>query len=166
MDVDLARFLTVFGHVSPSIYDAIFPHGPLVAFGRASKQAQVALNPQPIPPGHELLLASANVAHEIAMAAVAAEAAGTEGASTIVTRAVDDWCGTRPPHIPIPWPGPWPGPWTTDYPGPDMDAIVPASRLVGALSFAAVASRMAEGDARDALTRGAEKLLETALSQD
>jgi hypothetical protein len=163
MDIDLIRFLTVFGNVSPSIWD-IIPRGPLVPVGRASKAAQVELNPQPIPPGREILFASGQVAHEIAMAAVAAEAAGGEGVSRIVGRAVDDWCGTPPRHIPIPWPGPWPGPWVLDHEGLDVKAIVPASRLIGALTFASVASRMAEGEARDALASGAEKLLETALA--
>jgi hypothetical protein len=164
MDLDLARFLSVLGNVTPSIFDVIGAEGPFVPVSRASRSAEVELNPQPIPPGRELLVASARIAHEIAMATIAAEAAGNESASGIVERAVDEWCGTRAPHIPIPWPGPWPFPWPIDADGPDMESLVPASRLVGALSLASVACRMAEGRARDALAAGAEKLLSAALS--
>lgn len=162
---NLVRLLAVLGRINPRIWDAIIPHGPVLAssaFRAESKASAVELNPQPIPPGHELLLASAAVAQNIAFAAVAAEAAGTEGGSRIVMRAVDDWCGTRPPHIPIPWPGPWPFPWSEPEPHPDWD--VGASRVVGALTLASIASRLAEGEARDALAKGAEQLLEAGLA--
>jgi hypothetical protein len=167
MNIDLARLLTVLGRVNPAIWDVIVPMGPryFESFSAASRRSQVELNPQPIPPGRRLQFASARVAHQIADAAVAAEAAGVgEGAERLVSRAVDDWCGTPPPHIPIPWPGPWPGPpWLLDATdiGPREIAT---SRAIGALVLASVASRVPDGEAREALGRGAERLLESALA--
>jgi hypothetical protein len=97
MDIDLARLMIVLGRISPSIWDAIVPQGPgRTTVFRASPGSEVELNPQPIPPGHELQFASVRVANEIAHAAIAAEAAGNEGGRRVVSRAVDDWCGT--PH--------------------------------------------------------------------
>jgi hypothetical protein len=167
MNVDLVRLMTVIGRVSPSIWDAIVPMAPhyMRSVSRASPGSWVELNPQPIPPGHEAQFAAARVANEIAHAAVAAEAAGVEeGAVRLVTRAVDDWCGTPQGHIPIPWPGPWPGPPGT---APDPEPwVVASTRLVGALTLASVASRIAQGDAREALVQGSEQLMEAALKAE
>jgi hypothetical protein len=164
---NIVRLLAVLGKINPAVWDAIIPHGPVGPHGSAVRRfspgAEVALNPQPLPP-HELLVASAAVAHDIAFAAVSAEAAGSDAASRIVARAVDDWCGTRPPHIPIPWPRPWPFPWPPE-PDPHPDWDIGASRVVGALSLASVASRLEEGEARDALSKGAEQLLEAGLAE-
>jgi len=167
--MDLVRFLAVIGRINPAIWDAIIPMGPKYAFSasRASIASEVELNPQPIPPGHELLFASAEVAHEIANAAIAADAAGTEAAGRIVSTAIDDWCGTPHGHRPIPWPGPWPFPWLSNDGVRDPDPHpwdVAASRVVGALTFAAVAAQLEEGEAREALGAGAEQLLEAGLS--
>ncbi len=161
---DIVRFLAVLGRINPAIWDAIIPQGPRVQGGIAlSKAVQVELNPQPIPPGHELLVASATVAHEIALAAVASESAGADP-ERILTRALDDWCGTGRPHLPIPWPDPWPFPWPPD-PEPHPEWDVAASRVVGALCFASVASRLAEGRVREVLSKGAEQLLEAGLAE-
>jgi len=155
----IVRLLAVLGKIDPAVWDAIIPHGPVVS----RKGAEVALNPQPLPPRHQLLVASAAVAHDIASAAVNADAAGTDS-SRLVTRAIDDWCGTRPRRIPIPWPGPWPFPWPPE-PDPHPEWDISASRVVGALSLASVASRLEDGDARDALSKGAEQLLEAGLAE-
>jgi hypothetical protein len=40
---------------------------------------------------------------------------------------------------------------------------VAASRVIGALTLASYASRLAEGPARDAIASGAEKLLDAGL---
>jgi hypothetical protein len=163
MSHSLLRLLLALGRINPAIWDAIIPHGPVLAsFSKASPGSQVELNPQPIPPGHELELASAKMANQIAHAAIAAEAAGNEGATRIVSRAVEEWCGTPPGHRPIPWPGPWPFPWTTGPRDPELDPH--ASQIVGALTLASVASRMSEGAVQTALAEGAEKLLEAGLA--
>jgi hypothetical protein len=129
----------------------------------SSAASQVELNPQPIPPGRELVRASAAVAHDIAFAVVAADATGADSASGIVSRAVDGWCGTPHPRGPMPWPSPWPLPPSL---GPHIaPGDIRASRVVGALTFASVASRLAAGTSRDALSEGAERLLEAGVAQ-
>jgi hypothetical protein len=166
MNIDLVRLLAVLGRINPAAWDAIIPHRqtPVALSGPVSRASEVELNPQPLPPKEALLLASAAVAQDIAFAAVAAEAAGTDTAARIVDRAVDDWCGTGRPRVPIPWPGPWPFPWPPD-PEPHPEWDISASRVVGALSLASVASRLADGEARDALSKGSEQLLQAGLSQ-
>ena len=80
----------------------------------------------------------------------------------MISSAIDEWCGNgRPPH-PIPWPGPWPLPFALDEVPKDLD--VATSRLIGALSFAAVAQRMGPGKVRDALSAGADKLMDASLT--
>ena len=164
----IVRLLAVLGKINPAVWDAIIPHGPVGPHGHAfrsfARSSAAELNPQPLPPKHELLLASAAVAHDIAFAAVSADAAGSGTGSRLVARAIDDWCGTRPPRIPIPWPGPWPFPWPPE-PEPHPEWDIGASRVVGALSLASVASRLGEGDVRDALAKGAEQLLEAGLAE-
>ena len=163
----IVRLLAVLGRIDPAVWDAIIPHGPVLSHASAvrarSLGSEVELNPQPLPPKELLLFASAAVAHDIAFAAISAEAAGNDSAR-LVSRAIDDWCGTRPPHIPIPWPGPWPFPWPPE-PEPHPDWDIEASRVVGALTLASVASRLEDGEARDALAKGAEQLLDAGLAE-
>jgi hypothetical protein len=159
MQSSLLHFLVALGRINPAIWDAIIPHGPVLsAASKASPGSEVELNPQPLPP---LELASVKVANQIASAAIAAEAAGNDGAAGIVTRAVEEWCGTPPHHLPIPWPGPWPFPWMS---GPsDAELNAETSQIVGALTFASLAARMPEGGVQSALAEGAEKLLGAGL---
>jgi len=156
------QLLSVLARLNPAIYDFIFPHGPAVAHAFASRLSEVALNPQPLPPAERLQRVSALVAHNIAFAAIAAEAAGQDGGARMISSAIDDWCGNGRPPIPIPWPGPWPFAFALDDMPKDLD--VAASRLVGALSFAAVAQRMGAGKVSDALSAGADKLMEASLA--
>lgn len=146
MNVSLVRLLAKLGHVNPAIWDAIVPHGP----------AHIT----------KLQLASAEAAKEIARAASAADAAGNPEAAAIILRAVDEWCGTPPKRFP--WPKPWPGPWPPELEeegeGEEIMPNADTSQLIGALTLASIASRMAEGELRDALDKGAEQLAETALA--
>ena len=163
MNVKLLNLLVKLGHISPAIYDVI-PKGPQAAFRTLSPAEAVELNPQPIPPGVQLQLATARVAHEVALAAVAAETAGDiRAAKRIVARAVDDFCGTPSRRRPIPWPDPWPFPSSGQTPGP-RPVPVDTVRLVVALTFASIGSRMARGAAKEALGNGAERLVATALA--
>jgi hypothetical protein len=151
--VKATQLLSVLARINPAIFDVIFPHGPVLAHAFASRLSQVALNPQPLPPEpppERLQRASALVAHNIAFAAITAEAAGQDGGVRVVNSAIDDWCGNGRPPIPIPWPGPWPFAFALDAVPKDLD--VATSRLVGALSFAAVAQRMDTGKVREALS--------------
>jgi hypothetical protein len=154
------------GRINPAIWDWIVPMGPARAFSASSLASEVELNPQPIPPGHELQFAAVRVANEIALAAIAAEATGEgEEAHRIVSQAIDDWCGTPTGHRPFPWPTPWPIPWHLQDPDPHPWSVESA-RVVGALTLASVASRMTEGAAEEALAHGAERLMEVALQRD
>jgi hypothetical protein len=160
VNIKLLDLLARMGRINPAVFDVI-PRGPQGIFRALSPGEAVELNPQPIPPGIEMQFAAARVAHEIALAAVAAAAAGNdEGAERIVMEAVDDWCGTPTGHRPIPWPGPWPFPSVDPDPHP---WLVDTVRLVGALTLASVGAQVAEGTAREALGHGAERLLEVAL---
>jgi hypothetical protein len=163
VNINLLDLLARMGRINPAIFDVI-PRGPQGAFRALSAGEAVELNPQPIPPGIEFQFAAARVANQIALAAVAAAAAGNdEGAERIVMEAVDDWCGTPGGHRPVPWPGPWPYP--SDLHDPDPHPwLVDTVRLVGALTLASVGAQLAEGAAREALGHGAERLLEAALA--
>jgi len=159
------QLLSVLARLNPAIYDFIFPHGPAVAHAFASRISEVALNPQPLPPEpppERLQRVSALVAHNIAFAAIAAEAAGQGSGVRMISSAIDDWCGNGRPPIPIPWPGPWPFAFALDDMPKDLD--VATSRLVGALSFAAVAQRMSTGEVSEALSAGADKLMDASLA--
>ena len=167
--------VSVLGRIHPEAFDAIFPHGPVLAlrgvFGRSALAGMNLvgarasdLNPQPLPPKAELEVAAATVAREIAFAAVTAEAAGNEGGRRLIKEAIDDWCGNGRPRFPIPWPGPWPFPFPfPPEPEPHPEWDVKTSQVVGALSLAAIAARLPLGDTRDALMNGAEQLLDVAI---
>jgi hypothetical protein len=110
---------------------------------------------------------SALIAHNIAFAAIAAEAAGQDGGVRMINSAIDDWCGNSRPPIPVPWPGPWPFAFALDAMPQEFDEFdVATSRLVGALSFAAIASRMGPGRVCEALSAGADKLMDASLSAE
>lgn len=167
--VSVVHLVRVLSRINPKAFDAIFPHGPgpigyvlsgSSAVGGALAASASELNPQPLPPIDALAVASAEVAQDIAATAVSAEASGTQGGPRNVARVIDDWCGT-------PWPRPWPFPWPLQRqndPVPEPYDIG-ASRVVGALSLAFVASRLADGEARDALSKGAEQLMEAGLAE-
>src|SRR5262245_35408317 len=159
------RLLSLLGRINPAIFDFIFPHGPVGPHAFGSRSSEAALNPQPLPPEpppDRLQRESALVAQNIAFAAIAAEASGQDGGVRMIHSAIDDWCGNGRPPIPIPWPGPWPFAFALDAVPKDLD--VATSRLVGALSFAAVAQRIGSGKVREALSAGADKLMEASLS--
>lgn len=153
------QLATILARSNPKLWEMLHPHEPSVGF-RANRFDHVLLNPQPLPPKEAFLVASAQAAHDIANAVIAAEAAG--GSPEHVMRAIEDWCGTPRP---FPWPWPWPGPWPGPDPEPHPDWDVAASRLVGALTLGGVAARMRESPARDLLERGADQLLDAAVNQ-
>lgn len=185
MRFNLLQFWRMLAYLDPRLWEWLFPPGPvqqgyygtirgLISPNRglinpvlpASTRGQADLNPQPLPPGVELQFASVAVAYDIANAAVAAEAAGSEGASgKIVSSAVDDFCGTGP-H-PIPWPRSWPFPWPLDTfrdRDEDLERDIGAVQFVAALVFCSFASRLSDGETRDALAEGADRLLEASLA--
>lgn len=101
--------ISIIGRFHPEIFDILGT--PTATVGRfRSRFDEVALNPQPLPPG-EAFTTGVRVAAELVRLASTAQQLR---ASFEVD--VDDWCGT-PPHIPIPWPhtpvtvDPDPHPW-------------------------------------------------------
>jgi hypothetical protein len=104
-----ARLLAIIGRRFPAIYDVI-PRGP------QGRLAEVALNPQPLPP-HEL---GAALAAEFIRTAWLADRFGLDLGR--VSDDLDDWCPTRPKKRlklppwwpPIPDPDPHPN-WFIDF---------------------------------------------------
>jgi hypothetical protein len=153
------KLMQMLRRVPPQAWDAIVPHGPSIRihpFG-----SEVSLNTQPIPPHEDDHLVAISLARHLATLASTADALGNNGGS-ILLREIDDWCGTgwphrwfRPPHPPhVGDPTPWPRPnWTPS----DL-------QFVGGLALAELANRMSDGELRDAIETGANKLLETALA--
>lgn len=148
--------LEIVARLHPAIWD-VPPHGPLRS---ASVRDRVALNPQPLPPEPDpFLLEAARMTHEYVRLGVEATIRG-EDAVRLVSEFVDDWCGTPWPRK---WPFPWPGPRPDEGPQPDPWRLASA-RVVGAVILAGYAARLGEGDLRETLRAGAEKLAEAATS--
>jgi hypothetical protein len=144
--------LALVARIHPAVWDAIDPRGPRFSSGLDA----VALNPQPLPPRERFLVGAAEMAHDVGRLAVEANLKGET--TDFVYELVDDWCGTPWPRK---WPSPWPGPRQEEGPFPDP-WIVDEARVVGAVVFASVASRLPEGDLRSAFAQGAERLSEVA----
>lgn len=102
------KLLAIIGKRIPAFYDVI-PRGP------QGRLAQIALNPQPLPP-HEL---GAAIADEFIRGVWFAERGGLD--MKAVLSDLDDWCPTRPklPKLPPWWPPipePEPHPeWFVDF---------------------------------------------------
>ena len=148
-----AALLAALGRIPPEAWDAVVGQGPLLR----SRFDEVALNPQPLPPRDPFLTGAALIAHEVVGLAVRSDLRG-EFSADLVHQIVDDWCGTPWPRK-LPWP--WPGPRPDEGPFPDPWRI-DVGRAIGALVFASVGSRLADGDVRTALLEGAERLAEVA----
>jgi len=146
--------LSIIGNINPQAWDYIVPQGPFPQEGRSASLAeQVALNPQPLPPGEAFVIGAAEMAHSIARMAIESEIRG-ESSIAVVSGFVDDWCGTPWPHRwPRPGPDPSPDPW-----------LVQTGRVVGAIVFASVGSRLGDGELSKAFLGGAERLAEAATS--
>ncbi|MEA2583337.1 MAG: hypothetical protein QOF33_1422 [Thermomicrobiales bacterium] len=78
------QLLRIIARHRPELWDLIHPHEPVLAgrsrLGALGRLAQVALNPQPLPPGEELVAAARYTARAVAEAAIAAHATGTRRA--------------------------------------------------------------------------------------
>jgi hypothetical protein len=93
------RLLAILGRRLPAIYDVI-PRGPL------GRLAEVALNPQPLPP-HEL---GAAIAAEFVRSSWDSERSGLDLGAAFDD--LDDWCPTVPKRLKLP-------PWWPPIPEPD-----------------------------------------------
>jgi len=149
-------FLSIIARIHPEVWDVI-----INPFRGGSRFDEVALNPQPLPPAESFLVSAAEMAHQIARIAIESEVAGLSS-SGLVSELVDDWCATPwPRKIPFPWPGPRPdkGPLPEPW-------VVQTARMVGALVFASIGSRLADGDLAKTLLDGADRLNEVAIRVD
>jgi hypothetical protein len=149
--------LSVIARISPQVWDAIVPQGPLIR-GRLDQPS--TLNPQPLPPAEKFLTFGAGMAHELVRLAVETEIRG-ESSAGFVRELIDDWCRT-------PWPSKWPSPWpgTPRGEGPSPEPWdVAAARVVGAVIFASAGFRLAQSEELGAVfAKGAERLCEAAVS--
>ncbi len=150
------KLLALLGRTRPEVYDAFPPHDP----GVLNRFDAVALNPQPIPPGRELVAGAVVMARRIAQIAVQAEVRGEESPAW-VSEIIDDWCGTMWPRK-WPWPGPGPRPDEGPFPEPWR---LNEAQVAGAVVFASLAASLGEGRLRDALGKGAEQLVDAATQQ-
>lgn len=147
--------LSIIARIHPEVWDVIV--NQYRPGGRRYERA--GLNPQPLPPAEAFLVSAAETAHEIAHIAMHSELTG-RSASDLVRELVDEWCGTPWPRK-FPWP--WPGPRPNEAPVPDP-WIVSTGRMVAALVFAQVGSRLSDGDLAKSLMDGAERLNEAAIN--
>jgi hypothetical protein len=129
----------------PELWELVHPHVPFeaaAAIGATRRFDAVALNPQPLPPVEVLRLAVRSTARAVAEAAIAATVAGRD-AREVLQEVGDDWCPTRPKHIP--WPRRWPFPWPRDVKtGLDEERLTPAVQAEAGLVFQAYASNVAD----------------------
>ena len=160
---NLVRLLAVLGKINPAVWDAIIPHGPLVARGAAVRRfsagAEVALNPQPLPPKEALLrrLGGGGARHRVRRRSAPRPPAATP--RRLVSSGDRRLVRHAPTPFPIPWPRPWPFPWP---PEPGAAPGLGHRRLARRSARSRLASgRLADGGgpgARDALAKGAEQL--------
>jgi hypothetical protein len=158
--------LEIFARLNPAIWDWIVPMGPveIAQIGRVGRIGEeVELNPQPLPPGPEIV--GAVLGRQIAEAAVITQAQ-TGGGQELLMRVVDEWCGTRGPH---PWPPGWPHlvdpdphPWFVAEPEPspwNVAQMFAAASIV----FARYSSGLDEGELRDGFRGASDKTGERAV---
>ncbi len=144
------------------------PIGPVA--GRYNRFYAVALNPQPLPPRegpHPEPWRSAVLAQAIIEEAQMRYLYGamlsdghTNGlmnnAASLISEAVDWWCGTPPPKWPFPWPFPWPPPWRSEL-------VQPEELVIAAVQFQKAAQF--DGPLAGEFGAAADRLLEIGLEQ-
>jgi hypothetical protein len=148
--------LSVVARIRPEVWDAIVPHGPRFR----ARGDLVALNPQPLPPAEAFLVGAAEMAHEFLRVALESDVRG-DSAAGFVRDFLDDWCATPWPRK---WPWPWPGPRPDEGPLPDP-WVVQSGRVIGAIIFASVGSRLADGELKAVFSEGADRLAEAAIEE-
>jgi hypothetical protein len=136
------KLLAIIGRRIPAVYDVI-PRGP------QGRLAEVALNPQPLPP-QEL---GAAIATEFARSVWMADRFGLDPG--LAFKDLDDWCPTRPRLPKLPWWPPVPGP----DPEPHPEWLIEL-HLGFAARLAAVASGLDGSRLGESLNKAIERSLE------
>ncbi|MBM6401784.1 hypothetical protein [Phycicoccus sonneratiae] len=140
------KALAKLGLIPPEAWDAVIPHGHLVARG-VGRLDVAALNPQPLPPKEAEV--GADLLRGVLLGAIIV-VGGRDGAGKGFLDEVDDWCGTG-------WPRRWPRPVPPK--GWD-DGQVFAAAAVTAAALAAQYDH--DPEMQEALGAAAERLLEQA----
>jgi hypothetical protein len=157
--------LQILARHHPELWELIHPHVPFVATGGRGlvedRLGPVALNPQPLPPGDQLVAVTRFTAVAVAQAAIAASATGGD-ARGFLAEVVDDWCGTPTPHK-IPWPKKWPTPWPPGEPYPiDPKLAVSSIQAEAGLVFQVYAAGIEDEQLSAQFAEAGEKLVITA----
>lgn len=124
---------------NPEDPEPVGPIGPIV-ISPFSALAGILLNPQPLPPRvvpdpwrymtlSRILIDRSVTQYQFVEAFQAKEEINTDALQSQLFDVVDDWCGTRPPK----WPRPWP-------PKLEKAQIRPTDLLVAAVQFQKAAS--------------------------
>lgn len=150
------KVLALLGRTRPEIFDAFPPHG----VGVLDRVGAVALNPQPLPPRDPLVSGAVIMARRLAELAVESDVRG-EAPAEWLTEVIEEWCATPWPRK-WPWPGPGPGPEEGSRP---EASSVNEARVAGAAVLASMAARLGDGDLREALAHGAERLADAAAQE-
>ena len=135
--------------LNPKAADVI-SRGPLRSeFAGVSLGAEVALNPQPLPPAG--VVVGARLMHKLTAAALA----GGNGFGGQFAEDIDDWCGTG-------WPRRWPRPVI----GPEPDRRVVAQiQLGGLLAAAEISAHYDDPRVVGAFDKVIDSLGEAAVNQ-
>jgi hypothetical protein len=137
--------------LNPRAADVI-PRGPLRSeFTVVSLGAEVALNPQPLPPAG--LVVGARLMHKLTAAALS----GEKGFGGRFSEDIDDWCGTG-------WPRRWPKKWTVLGPDPSPWDIA-QTQLGGLLAAAEISAHYDDPQVVDAFDKAIDKLGEAAVNR-
>lgn len=138
--------------LNPKAADVI-PRGPLRSEVFAvSLGAEVALNPQPLPPAGTVV--GARLMHKMTAAALA----GGRGFGGQFMDDLDDWCGTG-------WPRRWPKKWPVLGPQPDPWDVSQVL-LGGLLAAAEISAHYDDPEVVGAFEKAIEMLGEAAVNQN
>src|SRR5215212_1986011 len=162
------QLLRLLARLHPELWEIIHPHLPLIDGGARSRPAErfaeVALNPQPLPPRVELRVAVQRTARAVADATIAAHLAGRD-AGEVLQQVGDDWC-PNPPGPKIPWPRHWPHPWPSGEPYPiEPEFVIPALQAEAGLVFQSYALDIADERLSVAFGHLADRLIDAALME-
>lgn len=145
------------------------PYGPIGPVAQVLRDlSRVLLNPQPLPPvagpfpdpWRSAFLASTVIDQAVAqyrsaeMLSAEQSERGMEAVRSHIREFVDDYCGTRPPK----WPRPWP--WPTKF---DPAQLRPLDLLAAGAQFQKAADFGSDNPLQADFSAAADQLLETGL---